>query len=51
MFRSIKESTARPGNWVVIPGGAGGVGIQGVQIAAALGMRPIVIDTGNEKWK
>lgn len=31
------------------PGGGGGVGIQGVQLAKAFGLRPIVIDTGDEK--
>ena len=30
-------------------GGGGGVGIQGVQLAKAMGMRPIVIDTGSAK--
>ena len=32
-------------------GGGGGVGIQGVQLAAAMGMRPIVIDSGDAKRK
>lgn len=30
-------------------GGGGGVGIQGVQLAVAMGMRPIVVDTGSER--
>lgn len=30
-------------------GGGGGVGIQGVQLASAMGYRPIVIDTGAER--
>lgn len=49
IYRSIRESNLRHGQWAVFPGGGGGVGIQGVQIAAAMGMRPIVIDTGEEK--
>ncbi len=37
--------------WAVFPGGGGGVGIQGVQLAEAIGLRPIVVDTGDEKEK
>ncbi|KAH6974570.1 chaperonin 10-like protein, partial [Ilyonectria sp. MPI-CAGE-AT-0026] len=51
IYRSIRESNLRHGQWAVFPGGGGGVGLQGVQIAAALGMRPIAIDTGEEKKK
>ena len=49
IYASIKESGLRAGNWAVFPGGGGGVGIQGVQLAAAMGMRPIVVDTGDER--
>jgi alcohol dehydrogenase, propanol-preferring len=49
MMRSLTDSGLTPGKWAVFPGGAGGVGIQGVQLAKALGLRPIVIDTGSEK--
>ncbi|KAL2841865.1 glycosyl hydrolase family 76-domain-containing protein [Aspergillus pseudoustus] len=38
-----------PGDWAVFPGGGGGVGIQGVQLAHAMGMRPLVVDTGDDK--
>lgn len=51
MHRSIKESLLRAGDWAVFPGGGGGVGIQGVQIAHAMGIRVIVIDTGDAKRK
>ena len=51
IYTSIKESGLKPGNWAVFPGGGGGVGIQGVQLAAAMGMRPIVVDTGDERAK
>ncbi|KIW06443.1 uncharacterized protein PV09_02887 [Verruconis gallopava] len=51
IYCSLKESGIRPGNWAVFPGGGGGVGIQGVQLAAAMGFRPIVVDTGDEKKK
>ncbi|TKA79385.1 hypothetical protein B0A55_02843 [Friedmanniomyces simplex] len=49
MHRALVDSGLRPGNWVVFPGGGGGVGIQGVQLAKAMGMRPIVVDSGSAK--
>lgn len=49
MHRSLTESGLKAGNYAVFSGGAGGVGIQGVQLARAMGMRPVVIDGGNEK--
>lgn len=49
VYRSLRESGLRPGNWAVFPGGGGGVGIQGVQMAKAMGIRPIVVDTGSAK--
>jgi propanol-preferring alcohol dehydrogenase len=51
IYRSLLESNLRSGAWVVFPGGGGGVGIQGVQLAKAMGMRPIVVDTGASKQK
>ncbi|KAK5684754.1 hypothetical protein LTS10_002828 [Elasticomyces elasticus] len=51
MHRAIKDSGLVSGDWVVFPGGGGGVGIQGVQLASIMGMRPIVIDSGEEKRK
>lgn len=49
MYQSLVESNLRAGSWVVFPGGGGGVGIQGVQLAKAMGMRPIVVDTEDSK--
>ncbi|GAM91502.1 hypothetical protein ANO11243_095530 [Dothideomycetidae sp. 11243] len=49
IYRSIVESGLRPGDIAAFPGGAGGVGIQGVQLAKAMGLRPIVIDTGEAR--
>ncbi|KAL2826295.1 glycosyl hydrolase family 76-domain-containing protein [Aspergillus cavernicola] len=49
IYRSLVESRLQPGDWAVFPGGGGGVGIQGVQLAHAMGMRPIVVDSGEEK--
>ncbi|KAJ9621375.1 hypothetical protein H2204_011936 [Knufia peltigerae] len=51
VYTSIKESGIRPGEFAVFPGGGGGVGIQGVQLAAAMGIRAIVVDTGDERRK
>jgi len=51
MNRALVDSGLKAGQWVVFPGGGGGVGIQGVQIAKAMGMRPIVIDGGDQKAK
>lgn len=51
MCRALRQSGLKVNNWAVFPGGGGGVGIQGVQMAAAMGFRPIVIDTGNERQK
>lgn len=49
IYTSIKASKLQPGQWACFPGGGGGVGIQGVQLAAAMGLRPIVVDTGSER--
>ncbi|KAI1629926.1 alcohol dehydrogenase [Exophiala viscosa] len=51
VYTSIKESQLRPGQYAVFPGGGGGVGIQGVQLASAMGLRPIVVDSGEDKKK
>jgi len=49
IYTSLKESGLRPGQWAVFPGGGGGVGIQGVQLAEAMGFRAIVVDTGDDR--
>ncbi|KAF7196784.1 alcohol dehydrogenase [Pseudocercospora fuligena] len=49
MHRALKDSGLKPGNWLVFPGGGGGVGLQGVQLARAMGMRTIVVDSGAAK--
>lgn len=43
------ESELKAGDWAVFPGGGGGVGHMGVQLAKAMGMRVIGIDGGQEK--
>ena len=37
-YHSLKDSGLRPEQWAVFPGGGGGVGIQGVQSAVAMGV-------------
>jgi propanol-preferring alcohol dehydrogenase len=49
VYRSLVEADIRPGDWACFIGGGGGVGIQGVQLAKAMGYRPIVVDSGKEK--
>jgi propanol-preferring alcohol dehydrogenase len=49
MHRALIDSGLKSGQWVVFPGGGGGVGIQGVQLCKAMGMRPVVIDSGEQK--
>lgn len=49
MHRALVDSGLKAGEWVVFPGGGGGVGIQGVQLAKAMGMRPLVVDSGEAK--
>jgi NADPH:quinone reductase-like Zn-dependent oxidoreductase len=45
----LKESGAKPGQWVALPGAGGGLGHLGVQYANAMGLRVLAIDTGKEK--
>ncbi|KAE8419832.1 chaperonin 10-like protein [Aspergillus pseudocaelatus] len=49
MFRALRESKLHAGQWVVIIGAGGGVGHMGVQIAKAMGLRVIGVDTGEDK--
>ncbi|KAF1357752.1 hypothetical protein EJ07DRAFT_167397 [Lizonia empirigonia] len=51
IYTSIKESGLKPGDWAVFPGAGGGVGMQGVQLAKAMGLRAVAIDTGDDKEK
>lgn len=49
MYTAIRSSGAQAGQWACFPGGGGGVGIQGVQLAVAMGLRVVVVDTGDER--
>ncbi|KAK5130970.1 hypothetical protein LTR08_001526 [Meristemomyces frigidus] len=50
-YTACKRSGVRPGQWIVMIGGGGGLGHFGVQYATAMGMRVIAIDGGEEKGK
>ena len=49
VYKALKESGARPGQWVALPGAGGGLGHLAVQYALAMGLRVVAIDTGKEK--
>lgn len=50
-YVACKRSQVKPGQWIVIPGGGGGLGHLAIQYAKAMGMRVIAIDGGDEKRK
>lgn len=50
-YRALKYSDTHIGDWIVIPGAGGGLGHLAVQYAAAMGLRVVAIDTGEEKRK
>ncbi|KAJ7100487.1 chaperonin 10-like protein [Mycena epipterygia] len=49
IYKALKESNPKVGNWVAIPGAGGGLGHLGIQYAVAMGLRVIAIDTGDAK--
>ena len=49
VYKALKESGARPGQWVALPGAGGGLGHLAVQYANSMGLRVVAIDTGSEK--
>jgi len=49
IYKALKESKPKIGNWVAIPGAGGGLGHLGIQYAVAMGLRVIAIDTGDAK--
>jgi len=51
VYKALKQSGARMGQWVVLPGCGGGLGHLAIQYATAFGFRVIGIDTGAEKEK
>jgi propanol-preferring alcohol dehydrogenase len=51
VYKGLKESGAKPGQWVAVVGAGGGLGSLALQYAKAMGLRTIAIDTGDEKKK
>lgn len=49
VYKALKESGARPGQWVAIVGAGGGLGSMAQQYAKAMALRVIAIDAGDEK--
>ncbi|KAJ7127553.1 hypothetical protein C8R43DRAFT_1027602 [Mycena crocata] len=49
IYKALKETNPKIGNWVAVPGAGGGLGHLGIQYAVAMGLRVIAIDTGNVK--
>ncbi|KAK3320938.1 dehydrogenase-like protein [Cercophora scortea] len=49
VYKGLKESGARPGQWVAIVGAGGGLGSMALQYAKAMGLNTIAIDGGEEK--
>lgn len=49
VYKGLKESGAKPGQYVAIVGAGGGLGSLAVQYAKAMGLHAIGIDTGDEK--
>lgn len=49
VYKALKESQGRPGQYVAIVGSGGGLGSFALQYAKAMGLQPIGIDAGSEK--
>jgi propanol-preferring alcohol dehydrogenase len=49
VYKGLKESSARPGQYVAIVGAGGGLGSMAIQYACAMGLLVIAIDEGDEK--
>ncbi|KAK9475545.1 chaperonin 10-like protein [Dipodascopsis tothii] len=49
VYKAIKESGVKPGQWVAITGAGGGLGTLAIQYAKAMGLRVLGVDTGDKK--
>lgn len=49
VYKGLKESGARPGQWVAVVGAGGGLGSMAIQYARAMGLCVVAIDGGAEK--
>ena len=50
-YKALKETEARPGDFVTIIGAAGGLGHLAIQYGNAMGLRVIAVDVGADKLK
>lgn len=51
VYKGLKESGVRPGQYVAIVGAGGGLGSMAIQYARAMGLNVVAIDGGEEKGK
>lgn len=51
VYKGIKESGVRAGQWIAIAGAGGGLGNMALQYCKAMGIHTIAIDGGDEKRK
>ncbi|GAA5862223.1 hypothetical protein JCM8547_007775 [Rhodosporidiobolus lusitaniae] len=51
VWKAIKQSHTKPGDYLVVSGAGGGLGHLAVQYAEAIGLRVVAIDSGEEKRK
>lgn len=51
VWRALKDSGTKVGDWVAVPGAGGGLGSLAVQYAKYLGLHVIAIDSGEAKRK
>ncbi|VDC03557.1 unnamed protein product [Peniophora sp. CBMAI 1063] len=49
VYKGLKVSETKVGDWIVIPGAGGGLGHLAIQYAVAMGLRVIAVDTGDDK--
>ncbi|GMM29707.1 hypothetical protein DAMA08_024520 [Martiniozyma asiatica (nom. inval.)] len=49
VYKALKLSNLKPGEWVAIPGAGGGLGTYAIQYAKAMGLRVIAIDALEKK--
>ncbi|KAK7458841.1 Alcohol dehydrogenase, variant 2 [Stygiomarasmius scandens] len=49
VYKAIKQSNTKIGDWIAISGAGGGLGHLAVQYAVAMGLRVVAIDTGASK--
>lgn len=49
MYGALRRADLRPGDFVIIPGGGGGLGHLGIQLAVLRGLRVIAVDSGEDK--